>query len=72
MSISDPNIVQVRQLLLDPAVHREFVRMRGELEDCQKELKHTQVGGGSMHISWGNGRAAGKHLQLDGEGPGWG
>ncbi len=36
--------MQLRQLLLDPAVNREFVRMRGELDEAQKELKRVQVG----------------------------
>lgn len=34
--------VQVRQLLLDPAVEKEFNRMRAELETKAKEVKGLQ------------------------------
>ena len=34
--------MQVRQLLLDPAVEREFARMRTELEGKAKEVKGLQ------------------------------
>lgn len=39
---ADPNVVQLKQLLLDPALNREFNRMKAELEATQKELKHVQ------------------------------
>jgi len=32
----------VRQLLLDPAVNREFERLRGEAEEKAREVKHLQ------------------------------
>ncbi|PNH05275.1 FKBP12-interacting protein, partial [Tetrabaena socialis] len=35
---SDPSVVQLKQLMLDPAVAREFGRLRGELEAAQAEL----------------------------------
>ncbi len=41
---SEPTLLQLRQLLLDPAVNREFVRLRAELDETQKELKRVQVG----------------------------
>lgn len=30
------------QLLLDPALNKEFNRLKAELESTQKELKHVQ------------------------------
>mmetsp|Transcript_23737 Transcript_23737/g.52082 ORF Transcript_23737/g.52082 Transcript_23737/m.52082 type:complete len:347 (+) Transcript_23737:93-1133(+) len=39
---ADPNVIQLKQLLLDPALNREFTRLRSELESTQKELKHVQ------------------------------
>lgn len=36
---ADPNIVQVRQLLLDPAVHREFRKMRTDADAKAHEAK---------------------------------
>eukprot|EP00200_Dunaliella_tertiolecta_P006170 CAMPEP_0202342540 /NCGR_PEP_ID=MMETSP1126-20121109/3062_1 /ASSEMBLY_ACC=CAM_ASM_000457 /TAXON_ID=3047 /ORGANISM="Dunaliella tertiolecta, Strain CCMP1320" /LENGTH=391 /DNA_ID=CAMNT_0048933513 /DNA_START=52 /DNA_END=1227 /DNA_ORIENTATION=- len=41
-SAADPNIIQLKQLLLDPAVNHEFLRMRSDLEETQKELKRVQ------------------------------
>ncbi|GLC53434.1 hypothetical protein PLESTB_000744700 [Pleodorina starrii] len=37
-SAADPSVVQLKQLMLDPAVAREFARLRGELETAQAEL----------------------------------
>ncbi len=42
-TVSEPNLLQLRQLLLDPAVNREYVRMRAELEEAQREVKKLQV-----------------------------
>ena len=39
---SDPSILQLKQLLLDPAINREFQRLKSELAETQKELKHVQ------------------------------
>jgi pre-mRNA-splicing regulator WTAP len=39
---SDPSIIQLKQLLLDPAINREFQRLKSELGETQKELKHVQ------------------------------
>ncbi|KAK9813270.1 hypothetical protein WJX72_011713 [[Myrmecia] bisecta] len=39
---ADPTIAQVRQLLLDPAVAREFQRLREEVEGKAKEVKQLQ------------------------------
>ncbi|GFR51413.1 hypothetical protein Agub_g13701, partial [Astrephomene gubernaculifera] len=35
---ADPSVVQLKQLMLDPAVAREFSRLKGELEAAQAEL----------------------------------
>ncbi|KXZ53674.1 hypothetical protein GPECTOR_6g591 [Gonium pectorale] len=35
---ADPAVVQLKQLMLDPAVAREFARLKGELEAAQAEL----------------------------------
>ncbi|GIL53487.1 hypothetical protein Vafri_9057 [Volvox africanus] len=37
-SAADPSVVQLKQLMLDPAVAREFARLRSELEAAQAEL----------------------------------
>ncbi|EFJ47158.1 hypothetical protein VOLCADRAFT_105213 [Volvox carteri f. nagariensis] len=37
-SAADPSVVQLKQLMLDPAVAREFARLRSELEGAQAEL----------------------------------
>ncbi|GIM05202.1 hypothetical protein Vretimale_9641, partial [Volvox reticuliferus] len=37
-SAADPSVVQLKQLMLDPAVAREFSRLRSELEAAQAEL----------------------------------
>ncbi|MEW5307025.1 MAG: hypothetical protein WDW36_009446 [Sanguina aurantia] len=39
---ADPAIIQLKQLLLDPAVGREFTRLRGDLEIAQMALKTAQ------------------------------
>eukprot|EP00798_Chlamydomonas_sp_ICE-L_P017957 gene17957-24361_t len=39
---ADPNVVQLKQLLLDPALNKEFSRLKSELEATQAELKNTQ------------------------------
>ncbi|GAB4813595.1 hypothetical protein N2152v2_000641 [Parachlorella kessleri] len=39
---SDPSVVQLRQVLLDPAVNREFSRLRAEAEAKARELKIAQ------------------------------
>lgn len=39
---ADPSVVQLKQLMLDPAVNREFQRLKADLEDTQRELKHAQ------------------------------
>ncbi|KAK9864827.1 hypothetical protein WJX84_007078 [Apatococcus fuscideae] len=39
---ADPNIVQVRQLLLDPAVHREFQRLQHDAESKAQEIKQLK------------------------------
>ena len=41
-SSADPNVIQLKQLLLDPALNKEFSRLKAELESTQKELKHVQ------------------------------
>lgn len=55
-------MVQLKQLLLDPALNKEFNRLKAELEETQKELKHVQVGGVNreLHVmrlglGWGMG-----------------
>ncbi|KAK9821853.1 hypothetical protein WJX74_005427 [Apatococcus lobatus] len=39
---ADPNIIQVRQLLLDPAVHREFQRLHHDAESKAQEIKQLK------------------------------
>lgn len=39
---ADPSVVQLKQLMLDPAVNKEFQRLKAELEETQKELKRAQ------------------------------
>lgn len=39
---AEPNVVQVRQLLLDPAVNREFQRMHKALEDKSEEAQRLR------------------------------
>lgn len=40
---AEPSVVQLRQLLLDPAVNREFAGLRAELEGRTRELALTQA-----------------------------
>lgn len=42
LGAADTNVVQLKQLMLDPALNREFVRLRSELEASKKELKAAQ------------------------------
>lgn len=39
---SEPAVIQLKQLLLDPAVLKEFQYLRAELEESQRELKKVQ------------------------------
>jgi hypothetical protein len=39
---AEPAVLQLRQLLLDPAAAREFMRLRNELEATRKELQRTK------------------------------
>ena len=43
--------MQVRQLLLDPAVNREFERLRGEVEGKGREVKGLQEELQAVHFS---------------------
>lgn len=40
---AEPSVVQLRQLLLDPAVNREFAAMRADLEARTRELAIAQL-----------------------------
>ncbi|EFN58948.1 hypothetical protein CHLNCDRAFT_140946 [Chlorella variabilis] len=40
---AEPSVVQLRQLLLDPAVNREFAGLRAELEARTRELAAAQL-----------------------------
>ena len=40
---AEPSVVQLRQLLLDPAVNREFAGLRAELEGRTRELALAQA-----------------------------
>lgn len=40
---AEPSVVQLRQLLLDPAVNREFAGLRAELEARTRELALAQA-----------------------------
>lgn len=40
---AEPSVVQLRQVLLDPAVNREVGRLRAELEQCMRSLATAQV-----------------------------
>ena len=40
---AEPSVVQLRQLLLDPAVNREFAGLRAELEGRMRELAAAQL-----------------------------
>ena len=42
MIVADMSLLQVRQLILDPAVQKEFERMKAELEKAAKEVKTLQ------------------------------
>ena len=39
---SDPNIIQLKQLMLDPAVNREFQRLKGDLDEALKQQQHLK------------------------------
>lgn len=39
---TEPSILQVKQLLLDPAINREFQRLKSEVEDSHKEVRRVQ------------------------------
>ena len=43
LGAADPNVVQLKQLMLDPALNREFVRLRTELEASKMELRAAKV-----------------------------
>ncbi|PSC73342.1 prolyl-4 hydroxylase alpha subunit [Micractinium conductrix] len=42
-AVADPSLVQLRQLLLDPAVNREVSRLRTELEGARREVAAAQA-----------------------------
>jgi hypothetical protein len=42
LGAADTNVVQLKQLMLDPALNREFVKLRSELEASRREVKAAQ------------------------------
>lgn len=38
----EPAVLQLKQLLLDPAVNREFTRLSSELEEARSQLRQAQ------------------------------
>lgn len=45
----EPSVLQLRQLLLDPAVNREFARLRTEAAAAQQELQAVRVSCGLIY-----------------------
>lgn len=46
-----PPAVQARRLLLDPAIHAEFTRMKKELENAEKKVKELQDDLGAVQFT---------------------
>ncbi|KAL6750201.1 hypothetical protein V8C86DRAFT_3110040 [Haematococcus lacustris] len=47
----EASVVQLKQLLLDPAVSREYARLKGELEEAQRDVKKLQEELAVAHFS---------------------